>query len=398
MNKGSENNERDYYLSAEEYSTLDPDEIKEWVPLSKKYERVPIWCIVALSFAAFCGILYLLFCISPAFADFFNLYISGAVRMVFAKVTGILPFSVAEACLILIPVFLFLIIRYIWRYRCNTGKSTLVTIVCILSVVSLFFSQFVVCFSAGYRGRGLDDKLGFKVEEVSKEELYDSAVYLIKEINSLVPEIEYGEDHFSIMPYSLAKMNDKLIDAYDSFAKKHDFIWSFDSNLKPVLLSEGLSYMHITGVYTFFTGEANINIAFPDYTIPNTAAHELSHQRGIAKEDEANMMAFLVCMESDDTYIRYSALLSIFEDVSNALYYADRGLLKKVNSVLDVRVYNELVAKNNFFKKYQDSVSSQVSGTVNDIYLQSQGTVGRRSYGMVVDILVAYLKEEKHIK
>ena len=193
-------------------------------------------------------------------------------------------------------------------------------------------------------------------------------------------------------------MNDKLIDAYDSFAEKHDFIWSFDSNLKPVLLSEGLSYMHITGVYTFFTGEANINIAFPDYTVPNTAAHELSHQRGIAKEDEANMMAFLVCMESDDTYIRYSALLSIFEDVSNALYYADRALLKKANSMLDVRVYNELVAKNNFFKKYQDSVSSQVSGTVNDIYLQSQGTVGRRSYGMVVDILVAYLKEEKHIK
>ena len=110
------------------------------------------------------------------------------------------------------------------------------------------------------------------------------------------------------------------------------------------------------------------------------------------------MMAFLVCMESDDTYIRYSALLSIFEDVSNALYYADRSLLKKANSMLDIRVYNELVAKNNFFKKYQDSVSSQVSGTVNDIYLQSQGTVGRRSYGMVVDILVAYLKEEKHIK
>ena len=262
MNKGSENNERDYYLSAEEYSTLDPDEVKEWAPLSKKYERIPIWCIVALSFAAFCGILYLLFCLSPAFADFFNLYVSGTVRMVFAKVTGILPFSVSEACLILIPIFLFLIIRYIWKYRCNTGKSTLVTIVCILSVVSLFFSQFVVCFSAGYRGRGLDDKLGFEVEEVSKEELYDSAVFLIKEINSLVPEIEYGEDHFSIMPYSLSKMNDKLIDAYDSFSNKHDFIWSFDSNLKPVLLSEGLSYMHITGVYTFFTGEANINIAF----------------------------------------------------------------------------------------------------------------------------------------
>ena len=66
--------------------------------------------------------------------------------------------------------------------------------------------------------------------------------------------------------------------------------------------------------------------------------------------------------------------------------------------MLDKRVYNELVAKNNFFKKYQNSVSSQVSGTVNDIYLQSQGTPGRKSYGMVVDLLVAYLKNQKQIQ
>lgn len=397
MDKNTDQTMRDYYLSVEEYRTLDPEEIKKWAPLNKKYERIPIWCIISFVIAAVSGILYLIFCLSPEFADFFNLYISGTFRMILAKITGILPFSIAEACVILIPVFLFLITRYVWKYRCNSGKSTLVTMICILAIVCIFLSQFVICFSAGYRGSGLDEKLGLESAAVSKEELYDSAVYLSGEINKLVPQIKYGEDHHSVMPYSLAEMNNKLIDAYDSFAKKHNFIWSFGSKLKPVLLSEGLSYMHITGVYTFFTGESNINVAFPDYTIPNTAAHELSHQRGIAREDEANMMAFLVCMESDDAYIRYSALVSIYEDVSNALYYADRQLQKKANSLLDVRVYNELIAKNNFFKKYQDSVSSQVSGTVNDIYLQSQGTPGRKSYGMVVDLLVAYLKNQNHI-
>ena len=398
MNKPLKDKEREYYIDAEEYASLPPEESGGWMPLDKKYERVPIWCIVALSFAALCGILYLIICLNTNFADFFNLYVSGIFRFLSAKITGIFPFSVSEALIILTPIILFLIIRYVWKYRCNTTKSTLVTIVCILAIVSLFLSNFVLCFSAGYRTTRLDKKLGLESAPISKEELYDTAIFLADEINALVPEIEYGKDHLSVMPYSFSKMNDKLIDAYQRFSEKHDFIKSFDSKLKPVLLSEAMSYAHITGVYTFFTGEANLNIAFPDYTIPNTAAHELSHQRGIAREDEANMMAFLVCMESDDVYIRYSALVSIYEDVSNALYSADRELLKKAHSRLDTRAYNELVAKNEFFKKYQHSVSSQVSGTVNDIYLQSQGTVGQKSYGMVVDLLVAYLKVEKKIK
>ena len=392
MKKIHKNNERDYYLSVEEYTTLDSSEKTEWIPLAKKYERIPIWCIVALSFGAICGVLYFIFCISPDFADFFNLYISGFIRMILAKITGVLPFSIAEACIILIPVFLFLIIRHIWKYRCNTGKSTLVTMLCILSVVSIFLSQFVICFSAGYRGRELDEKLGIEAKEVSKQELYDSAVYLVGEINALVPQIKYGEDHLSIMPYSLATMNDKLIDAYDSFSEKNDFIWSFDSHLKPVLLSEWLSYMHITGVYTFVTGEANINIAFPDYTTPSTAAHELSHQRGIAREDEANFLAFLVCIGSDDAYIRYSAYVNLYEYVAAALASADYSLYQRAVATLPSSVIGEQIAYSAFFEKYRDSAASEVSETVNNTFLVIHGTEGTKSYGMVVDLCVAYYK------
>ena len=75
MDNNSDKKVRDYYLSAEEYQSLDSEEIKKWAPLNKKYERIPIWCIIAFSVVAVCGILYLIFCISPDFADFFNLYI-----------------------------------------------------------------------------------------------------------------------------------------------------------------------------------------------------------------------------------------------------------------------------------------------------------------------------------
>jgi hypothetical protein len=49
------------------------------------------------------------------------------------------------------------------------------------------------------------------------------------------------------------------------------------------------------------------------------------------------------------------------------------------------------VAYSQFFDKYRDSVASEVTGTVNDVFLQSQGQkAGTQSYGLVVDLAVAY--------
>ena len=357
-----------------------------------KYERVPLWSKIALIVAAISVLLYIVICVSREFADFFNEYVGGFFRFIFAQISNILPFSIAEALLLLIPLLLVIVIRYVWKYRCNTHRATVVTLVCIFSVASMFLSSFILTFSAGYRGTGLDEKLGIKRENIDKYDLYYTAEYLVEEINKLSPEIEYNGEGFSVMPYTFNEMNNKLIDAYYTFTKDYSFINNFYSRLKPVLLSEAMSYAHITGIYTFFTGESNINVAFPDYTIPYTAAHELAHQRGIAREDEANMMAFLVSIRSDDVYIRYCAYVNMYEYVANALYSADKDLFRAVDRKLDQRVIREQIAYSRFFEKYSESVTSQVSGTVNDIYLQSQGTEGRKSYGMVVDLTVAYLK------
>lgn len=401
MKKEKVNNtplEEDEIIGAEEYAALPTEEQNKWMKLDPKYERIPLWSKIALGILPLSAIIYLVICLSPVFADFFNKNISGIFRFLLAQITNIFPFSLAESAIILIPVILFLTIRYVWIYRCNNKKQTVVTIVCVLSIASIFISGFVWIFSAGYRGSELEEKLGIESVPIDKQDLYDSAIYLTGEINKLSPEIQYDTESFSVMPYSMSEMNDKLLDAYEKFSKEHDFINTFHSKLKPVILSEGMSYAHITGVYTFFTGESNLNVGFPDYTIPFTAAHELAHQRGIAREDEANMMAFLVCINSDDVYIRYCAYVNMYEYVANALYSADKELFRKADSTLSRQVYSEQVAYSKFFKKYQKSVTSQISGAVNDIYLQSQGTAGRKSYGMVVDLTVAYFKEEGHIE
>ena len=120
---------------------------------------------------------------------------------------------------------------------------------------------------------------------------------------------------------------------------------------------------------------------------------EYLHRRGIAREDEANFIAFLVCISSDDAYIRYSGYLNLYEYVASSLYRADPDLYFEARDQLPMTVRYEMSAYSKFFDKYRDSVAGEISGTVNDLYLKGNGTEGTRSYGLVVDLAVAYDKK-----
>lgn len=384
-------------IDADEFLSLPEEEKKYWAPIPPKYEKVSKIAIIGYIIAAACGLFYLLAIISRDFANFFNKYIASFFRFILAKVTGILPFSLGECILILSPLILILIAVYVGKNRCKSWRTTGVAIVNIFAIFSIFISSFCLTLGTGYRTDTLDKKLEIQTNDVSATDLYNTAIYLSDMANAELESIRFDENDFSVMPYGLDKMNDHLLEAYDKFSEKYNVVDNFDSRLKPVMFSKLMSYTHITGVYSFFTGEANLNIDFPDYTIPFTAAHELAHQRGIARENEANMIAFLVCIESDDAYIRYSAYVNMYEYVANALYSADRALYSKAVGNLNFEIRSEQVAYNKFFQQYAHSISSKVSGAVNDTYLKSQGTEGRVSYGMVVDLTVAYLKHEDKI-
>lgn len=360
---------------------------------NKNRKKFPKFAAVFYILAAVSAVLYIIFLCSESFSDFFNRYIASVLRGVLAYLTGWIPFSLAEMFIIMIPITLVMLVIYANRHYSDTWRDVLIFCGVMFSFVGLFFSLFTFGFASAYRGTRLDAKLGIQRSDVSAEELYETALILAENVNKEAARVAFREGGFSVMPYSYDTMNDRLIDAYDTACDKYSFVQRLDSRVKPVMLSELMSYTHITGVYSFFTGEANINVAFPDYTVPYTAAHELAHQRGVAREDEANFMAFLVCMESDDAYIRYSAYLNLYEYVSSALYSADKQLYKEVSAKLSTDVRYEMSAYSEFYDKYRDSVAADVSETVNNTFLVIQGTEGTKSYGMVVDLAVAYYKD-----
>lgn len=362
---------------------------------SSRRDRLPRFCIVFLVIAAVCILFSLMFRVSATFADGFNQFVSQPLRVLFAWITYPLPFSLAEAMLLLTPLVLALLIRHAALHYCHSWRSVGIYLLCLVSVASLFFSSFVLLFAAGYHGTTLDSegKLDLSREDVSAEELYTTARHLAERVSEEAQNVVFLHEDFSVMPYTHGQMNKKLMEAYDKVSAEYDFIPHFKSRVKPVLLSVPMSYTHITGVYSYFTGEANLNVDFPDYTLPFTAAHELAHQRGIARENEANFIAYLVCISSDDPYIRYSGYLSMYEYVASALYSANSDLYYEARAELDLAVRYEQWAYSQFFDRYRDSVAGEVSGTVNDTYLKLQGTEGTRSYGLVVDLAVAYDKK-----
>ena len=70
-----------------------------------------------------------------------------------------------------------------------------------------------------------------------------------------------------------------------------------------------MSYTNFTGFFFPFTAEANVNTDFPPALFASTVAHELSHQRGVAKEQEANFTAVLASLYYGDADYCYSSCL-----------------------------------------------------------------------------------------
>ena len=354
---------------------------------------MPIVCILIFILTLVTVGIYIAVRVDMNFADAFNQNISSWGRIVMAKLTGWIPFSFAEMLLLLSPILLVALIVIGAKHFCGSAKEMWIYVACIFSVVCMVFNLFVWNFAPGYNALPLDQKLGLERKPVSAEELASTADILLEELYVLEKDIIFTSSGASRMPYTYQEMNEKLMEAYEKAALKYDFINQFKSSVKPVMLSEPMTYTHISGVYTFFTGEANINVNFPDYTIPYTAAHELAHQRGIAREDEANFVAFLVCAESDDVYIRYSAYLNLYEYVASALYSANKELYRENYYKQPQTIIDERIAYSEFFDKYRENTVADISEATNNAYLQSQGaSQGTRSYGMVVDLAVAYYR------
>ena len=159
---------------------------------------------------------------------------------------------------------------------------------------------------------------------------------------------------------------------------------------KPILGSALISYVGVGGIYIPFTGEPHVNIDVPASSIPFNVCHELAHQRGVAREDEANFVAFLVGLERGDADFAYSASLAGASYVIQAWQDVDPDGAAEVWSRRSSAVERDLAVKR-AWRTAHEGAAQEAGEQVNNAYLRSNGVKdGHHSYGRVVDLMVAW--------
>ena len=352
----------------------------------------PMWSKISLITLLLSTTIYIISINNSRFADFINGTVSAFVRKMLALISNPLPTSIFEGLIITLPIWLTLLIARVLR-RARDFRSAMRCAFSLAGVISLLLSSYIFTLGVGYRTTALSERIGIEDSaEISTEDLRRVTLIVRDEVNRY-SELVSAEGGKSVMPYSIDELNERLMRAYKIMNDEYGVVELFDSRVKPVYFSTVMSDLRITGIYSFFTGEANVNVEYPDYNLPFTAAHELAHQRGISRENEANFVAFLVCVASDDDFIRYSGYLNLYEYLASALYRADKEIYYEIAGGLSQGALDDMRASNAVYEEHKDSFLGELNEKLNDRYLQLNGTPGTVSYGYVVRLAVGYYNQ-----
>jgi len=143
----------------------------------------------------------------------------------------------------------------------------------------------------------------------------------------------------------------------------------------------------VSGYFGPFFNEIHINGKLLPMDYPFVLAHEKAHQFGITSEAEANLYAFVICMNSDDQRLKYSAcqslLLYFLRDASKMKDY--REILKKI----DEKVIGDLRFRQEYYISLQNERLAEIQETANDVYLKANKIEdGVMNYDRVVALLL----------
>ena len=336
--------------------------------------------------------------------DFYSNGINKYMVNILSKISGIVPFSIFEVLIYLAIIggVGFVVYFVVHIIKIPTGRLSYFgnAVINLLAIVSLVYSVFILFWGINYNRVDLktsligyyDESASEKVSDVEygKDELVGLYGFLIEKTNELRKEVL--EDGEGVMKY---EGNYKSVISRGANSYKNVSLLGLDklpnySKAKPIMNSNLLCYTGITGIYSPFTGEANVNIASPDYYLPFTTLHEMAHQRGYASEDEANFIAYIVGINHKDIDYIYSSYIMGLKYTSRALSEVDREILVEMNGEISDDVLRDLAQSSAFWKQYEGKVN-EVSDNMNNTYLKANGVAsGTESYGEMVNLLLTY--------
>ena len=312
---------------------------------------------------------------------------------VMSHINGIFPFSVGELLLILaaLGLALFPIITIIFIIR---SKHKIITLVSslrhLLLAVGIVFLWFMIGAGTNYYRYEFSGFSGLVIEKSSKDELYELCKELAAKTNAARESLGISEGEVFVSKLSNRERAGEAVSAMEKLSEKYDVLKGYYPYPKSVFFSRTLSEFNITGVYFPFTVEANVNVDTPDYPKGACLCHELSHLSGFMREDEANFIGYLACVNSDCPELVYSGYMLALVHTGNKLYEEDKDRYYEVWNTYSAGVRLDLTKNSEYWKQFKDTTLSNAGEKMNNTYLKLNNVEdGTKSYGRMVDLLLA---------
>jgi hypothetical protein len=239
--------------------------------------------------------------------------------------------------------------------------------------------------------------LAANTKTYTKKELTVLRDYVVEQCNTLSDRIPHDDSGAAYYEGDLIEASRQ---AMIKLGGEYEQLSGFYVEPKYLKCSGFFSQQYIMGYYFPFSLEANINSVMYITNVAPTVCHELAHTKGFIFEDDANMIAYLACINSDDEFLQYCGYLSVLNYINNDFYEA----IDKNNNVYRSHVrISDTVADDNIFltreswqtveKKavVKTSTVKKVSNTLMETSLKLNGVEeGMLQYNNVVGLLLQY--------
>ena len=315
---------------------------------------------------------------SPTICEAMTTGISRFFNSISSAITSVIPFSLTELSFVLLALgIIALLVIAIIELKRKKWQASINRAFEIAGILLLSFNLYSVSCEFAYNRKEMP--LPYYENEVLRTEHIDIYNFFAEDVNYCISQLDFKDSGEVKSNMSLSELAKEVKKAYQ-IVEGNGYYASHFGGVKPMASSFIYREFQITGVTYSPLGEANINILNTDTNLPLTVAHELAHTKGVMREDDANKLAFYVCLNSEHPYLRYSAYSAYFYQIEamTTSYYLteeERTNLIAINSTLSkTRSYEY-----KFWKEHD--LLGDIGNWINDLYIKSSGVKeGTTSY------------------
>ena len=257
-------------------------------------------------------------------------------------------------------------------------------------IILFLYVFFNLLWGLNYNRRGIAYQLDLKVKQ-----------YSIADLDTLTNEMQKRVNHYAgfVSESQRDSFNQKnllfssAVEAFREVSKKHSFLVYKKKSIKPSLFSYLGNYLGFQGYYNPFSGEGQVNTTVPRFLEPFVTTHEIAHQLGYGKENEANFVGFLACRAYNSNVFRYSLYFDMYNYSLGELYRRDSVLAKAYQQNLHEQVKKDQKEFRDFYRRYKNPIEPIVMWGYGHFLKANNQPAGKRSYNEVVAWLIAYYKK-----